>query len=218
MPAPMATGCRAKRRQAREEKNRRRSTLTGAGDVAGAVSGSPATSVQPRARIEQGEDDLAEHGGSDHDPAGEQQGELQLVGVDRNDTFGVQLKAAEEERPDPSELEDVVDYERPAEEDTEVGDDRRHECDEPVPQAVADEDGALGEALAARNDDMGSIESVDDGAAQIAGLHADEPEREDERREHEVVDQLTDVGQAMPGRRKLDIVRVAPRYMRGFTR
>src|SRR5215471_12140477 len=141
MPAAIATGCRANRRQARPAKNRRRSpAYCGRGGLAASgASGSPDTSVHPHARVEQGEDDLAEHGGGDHDAGGEQQSELQLVGVDGSDTVGVQLKQADEQRPDPSELEDVVDRERPSEEKTEVGDDRRDECDESIPEAVVDE-------------------------------------------------------------------------------
>src|SRR5207248_1029072 len=134
--APMATGCRANRRQVREAKNLRRSGSAAAGAV-GAVWVSPVTSVQPRAWIEQGEDDLAEHRGGDHDPGGKQQRELQLIGVDGSDTVGIQLEQADEQLPDPSELEDPVDRERRPEESPEVGDDRGHEGDESVPQAVA---------------------------------------------------------------------------------
>src|SRR5438132_3519651 len=87
---------------------------TGAAMAVGCVS-TLAISVRPRPRVEQPHGDLAEHGDRDHERSAEQQGELHDVRVDRDERIDVQLEVADEELPDPSELEDEVDCERRSE-------------------------------------------------------------------------------------------------------
>jgi hypothetical protein len=75
---------------------------------------------------------------------------------------------------------------------------------------VVQQHGALGEALAARHRDVGGVERVDEGVAEVASLHADEAESEGDRRQRQVIDGLTDVGQPVPGSRAVEGVLVDP--------
>ena len=148
--------------------------------------------------------------------APEQQRELQGIDVDLGDAVDVELEQGDEDRPEPSELEDVVDSERPSQEETEVRHERGHERHECVPQGVAKQHGALGEALRARDRDVGRVEGLDEGVAEIAGMHADEDEREGERGKREVVDHLTDVSEPVSRRGTLEVVRVDPLSVRAL--
>jgi hypothetical protein len=81
---------------------------------------------------------------------------------------------------------------------------------------VAIEHDALGEALRARDRDVRRVECVDEGVAEIAGVHSDEDEREGERGKREVVDHLTDVCEPVSRRRTLEVVRVDPLSVRAL--
>ena len=83
---------------------------------------------------------------------------------------------------------------------------------------MAKQHDALGETLRARDRDVGLVEGFDEGVAEIAGMHADEDEREGERGKREVVDHLTDVSEPVPRRGTLEIVRVDPLSVRALAR
>src|SRR6185503_18655559 len=105
-PAARVTGCRSSRRQTRVEAYRRGSGSAGADSAA---SSTPAISVGLRAWVEERKNDLAQDGGGEDDGGAEQQRELQGIDVDLGDAVDVELEQGDEDRPEPSELEDVVD-------------------------------------------------------------------------------------------------------------
>src|SRR6476659_1039168 len=153
-PAASVTGCRTSRLQTRPEANRRRAGRAGADSVA---STTPATSVRPRAWVDQGKNDLAQDGGSEDQRGAEQQRQLQGVDVDLRDAVDVELEQTDEDRPEASELEDEVDRQRAPEDEAEVRHELRHERHERVPQGVAKQHGALGESLPPRDRDVGRV-------------------------------------------------------------
>src|SRR3954447_7325951 len=214
-PATTVTGCRRSRRQSGVEANRRGS---GRAEAGSAASTTPATSVRLRPWVDERKNDLAQDGSREDDGGAEQQRELQGIDVDLGDAVDVELEQGDEDRPEPSELEDVVDGERPSQEETEVRHERGHERHECVPKRVAKQHDALGEALRARDRDVGRVEGFDEGVAKIAGMHADEDKRESDRGKREVVDHLTDVSEPVSRRRTLEVVRVDPLSVRALAR
>src|SRR3954447_594448 len=153
-PAARVTGCRTSRRETRVEAYRRGSGSAGADSA----SSTPDISVRLRPRVDERKYDLAQDRGREDDGGAQQQRELQGIDVDLGDPVDVELEQADEDRSEPSELEDVVDSERPSQEETQVRHERGHERHERVPQSVAKQYDALGEALPARDRDVGRVE------------------------------------------------------------
>src|SRR6185437_8089298 len=189
IPAARPAGWRVSRRSSRAEApGRRASAATGTG-----CASALAISVVPHPWVEPPQGDLAEHRERQHQRAAEQQGDLDRVGVDRDEGVDVELEGVDEERSDPAELEDEVDGECCAEDRAEVRHERGHERDERVPYAVAEHERALGEAFGACDGDVRLVEDVHECVAQVAGLQADEAERESERRHDQMVEHEADV-------------------------